>query len=202
MTTSMFIKITLSVVALTGLATAEPPNPAAKAPAKADASRPDPAAIKAEPPKPPAEVEALARNLVGSWKCTGSETAMDGSTNKLTGKITARIDLDRWWIHDVFEGKSERGGFKMVAYSTFDASSKKWRRVSIDNFGHHYVGTSDGLRDGKLVWNLDFMGTMGAGQFRDTVEPSDPKSGVKFSGVVSVDKGKSWRPVYEMTCKK
>ncbi len=194
---SMFPKITLAWVALTGLALADTP----KAPAKADASKPDPVMMKPEAPKPPAEIDAMAKNIVGNWKCTGTSTGPDGSSSKMTGKITAKVDLDKWWISDVFEGKGDRGAFKMVAYSTFDAGSKKWRRVSIDNMGHQYVGTSDGMKDGKLVWNLDFMGAMGAGQFRDSIDPTDPKA-VKFSGVMSVDKGKTWKPAYEMTCKK
>jgi hypothetical protein len=194
----MFTKITLALGALTGFAIADTP----KAPAKQDAAKPDPGMAKPEAPKPPAEIEAMAKNIVGNWKCTGTTTNPDGSTGKMTGKITAKVDLDKWWINDVFEGKGDRGAFKMVAYSTFDAGSKKWRRVSIDNMGHQYVGTSDGMKDGKLVWNLDFMGAMGAGQFRDSVDPTDPKAGVKFSGTMSVDKGKSWKPVYEMTCKK
>ncbi len=201
----MFTKISIAMLAMGGFAAADTPKD--KAPAK-DA-KPDPASmvkvpeVKPEPPKPPAEVEAMAKNVVGVWKCTGTETGMDGVANKMTAKVTGKLDLDKWWINDVIEGKSDkRGAFKMVAYSTFDASSKKWRRLSIDNMGHQYVGTSDGIKDGKLVWNLDFMGAMGSGQFKDTVDPSDPKAGVKFNGVMSVDKGKTWKPVYEMTCKK
>lgn len=192
---SMLSKITLVSVALVGTASADAP----KAPAKD--SKLDPNLGKPEMPKPPAEIDAMAKGIVGTWKCTGSTTNPDGSTLKMTAKVTAKLDLDKWWISDVTEAKNDRGPFKMVAYSTFDAGSKKWRRVSVDNMGTQYVGTSDGIKDGKLVWNLDFMGAMGAGQFRDTVDPSDPKA-VKFTGTMSMDKGKSWKPVYEMTCKK
>lgn len=185
--------IPILLLSLGSVATADP-----KAPAKE--AKPEPP--KLEAPKPPAEIEAMAKTLVGNWKCTGTTANQDGSTAKLAGKITAKVDLDKWWISDVFEGKAERGPFKMIAYSTFDAGSKKWRRVSIDNFGNQYIGTSDGLKDGKLVWNLDFMGAMGAGQFKDSIDPSDPKAGVRFTGVMSIDKGKSWKPVYEMVCKK
>jgi hypothetical protein len=31
---------------------------------------------------------------------------------------------------------------------------------------------------------------------------SDPKAGAKFWGEFSMDKGKTWTKVYEMTCKK
>lgn len=174
---TLFTKITLASVALTGIATADAP-------------------------KPPADIDAMAKNILGTWKCTGTEHAADGSAKPMTGKMIAKLDLDKWWIHDVFEGKGPRGTFKIVAYSTFDAGSKKWRRVSVDSVGHQYVGTSDGMKDGKLTWNMDFLGTMGSGQFKDTVDTTDPKAGVKFSGTMSMDKGKSWKPVYDMTCKK
>ena len=192
---SMFNKVLIAHAALAGIVMADTPKDAGKQPAQP---------VKTEPPKapePPAEVGAMAKNVVGNWKCTGTETAMDGSTTKMTGTITAKVDMDKWWINDSFEGKG-RMTFKMNAYSTYDAPSKKWRRVAIDNIGHQYVGTSDGIKDGKLVWNMDFMGAMGSGQFRDTVDPSDPKVGVKFSGQMSMDKGKSWKPVYDMICKK
>lgn len=158
--------------------------------------------VMADPPKPPADIDAMAKNLVGTWNCKGNELAQDGTAKPMTGKITAKLDLEKWWINDVFEGKGPRGTFKMVAYSTFDATSKKWRRVSVDSFGHQYVGTSDGMKDGKLTWNMDFLGTMGSGQFKDTVDTTDQKAGLKFAGSMSMDKGKSWKPVYDMICKK
>ncbi len=188
---SMFTKIFLATVALVGSATAD--TKGAPAAAKTE--------VKPEPPRPPAEIEAMAKNVVGTWKCTGTSSGMDGSSEKMTAKVVAKVDLDKWWINDVVEGKGSRGSFRMISYSTFDAASKKWRRISIDNYGNQYVGTSDGMKENKLVWNLDFMGAMGAGQFKETVDPTDPKA-VKFNGVVSVDKGKSWKPVYEMVCKK
>ena len=197
---SMVTKSVIAVAALAGVAFADTPKDA-KPVAKDTGSMPNPDTIKPKAPEPPAEIDAMAKNIVGTWKCAGTETAMDGSTSKLTGTIKAKVDMDKWWINDSFEGKG-RLPFKMNAYSTFDASSKKWRRVSIDNMGRQYVGTSDGLKDGKLVWNMDFFGTMGSGQFKDTVDPSDPKVGVKFAGQMSMDKGKTWKPVYEMTCKK
>jgi hypothetical protein len=191
MTMSKFTPFIL--VALGGVAVADSP--------KTPATKAEPP--KVEAPKPPAEIDAMAKNVVGNWKCTGTETAMDGSTSKITGKVTGKLDLDKWWLNDVTEGKSDkRGAFKMIAYSTFDTSSKKWRRIAIDNMGVQYVGTSDGIKDGKLVWNMDFISAGASGQFKDTVDPSDPKAGVKFSGVMSVDKGKTWKPVYEMLCKK
>lgn len=190
------------LMALSGLATAEPQTKDKPSTPVKDAKEAKTEAVKLEAPKPPAEIEVMSKSVVGTWKCTGTTTSMTGAADQLTAKVTAKVDLDKWWISDVVEGKSARGAFKMVSYSTFDAGSKKWRRVSIDNMGNQYVGTSDGIKDGKLVWSLDFIGANGAGQFKDTVDPTDAKAGVKFTGVMSVDKGKTWKPVYEMTCKK
>ena len=43
---------------------------------------------------------------------------------------------------------------------------------------------------------------MGAGTFKDHVDMTDAKAGVKMWGEMSMDKGKTWKKVYEMTCKK
>ena len=79
---------------------------------------------------------------------------------------------------------------------------KKWRRVSVDNMGAQMIGTSDGLKDNKVDFNMDTMGGMGpAGMFRDHVEMVDAKN-VKAWGEMTMDKGKTWTKVYEMACKK
>jgi hypothetical protein len=43
---------------------------------------------------------------------------------------------------------------------------------------------------------------MGEVMFRDHEDMSDPKAGVKQWGEFSMDKGKTWTKVYELTCKK
>ncbi|MDX2089395.1 MAG: DUF1579 family protein [Kofleriaceae bacterium] len=173
-------------------------KPAAGAPATA------PVPPKAEPPampKPPAEIAASLKTMQGTWKCTGSMTGPDGQPVAMKSTQKTKGDLDGWWIQDSYEGTMGKAKFRFVAYTTYDATAKKWRRVFIDNTGGQMIGTSDGVKDGKLDYNLDSMGPMGGGQFRDHTDLTDPKA-LKTWGEMSMDKGKTWMKVYEMTCKK
>lgn len=183
---------------------APPPKADAKLDAKADAKLDAKTVVKMEPPKPPVEVAEMAKLVVGTWRCSGTEINADGTSVKMTATVKTKVDLDKWWISETMQAKGPRGTFKMVAYTTFDPNSKKWRRVSVDSMGNQYVGTSDGIKDGvaKLDWNIDTMGSMGAGMFRDHIDLTAVKTGTKLSGELSTDKGKTWKPVYEMTCKK
>lgn len=183
----------------------------AKATTKTDTKAPDTKATdtktagtdakKPEMPKVPSEVAEMAKSVVGTWKCKGDEWDQTGARGAVTAVNRSKVDMDKWWIVDNLEVKGKMP-FKMVSYTTYDAGSKKWRRVGIDNWGGQMVGTSDGMKDGKMVWNMDMMGPMGAGMFRDSVDTTDAKAGVKFMGEMSMDKGKSWNKAYEMTCKK
>ncbi len=211
---------TLTIIGMTGIALAQPkadpkaapaPVPApvktdakvdAKvAPVKTDAKVDPKAGAKMEMPKPPAEIDAMAKTSVGTWRCAGTETGMDGVPGKMSAVIKVKVDLDKWWISETIEARGKTGTFKMTGFATFDAGSKKWRKLSVDNSGGQMIGTSDGVKDNKLVWNMDMMNPMGAGQFRDTIDTTDPKA-VKLWGEMSMDKGKTWKPVYELTCKK
>jgi hypothetical protein len=214
---------TFAMIGMIGTAAAQPKTDAkapvkadAKAPVKADAkvdtklkvepkdakSQPAPTGDKkAELPKPPAELEAMAKLATGTWRCKGQEFGMDGAAVPATATNKAKVDLDKWWLAETTEVKGKTL-FKMQSFTTFDSASKKFRRVSVDNFGSYMVGTSDGMKDNKIDWNLDTMGPMGAGLFRDHTDLSDAKAGSKVWGEMSMDKGKTWTKVYEMTCKK
>jgi hypothetical protein len=62
------------------------------------------------------------------------------------------------------------------------------------------VGTAD-MKDGKLEATWDTMGGMGAGMFKDHGDMTDKKVGTHMWGEMSMDKGKTWTKVYDMTCK-
>ncbi|MBA3819209.1 MAG: hypothetical protein H0X17_09985 [Deltaproteobacteria bacterium] len=172
-------------------------TPAAKVDAKVDAK-----AAKPVMPKPPTELGDMGKAVVGTWRCTGTETGQDGASGKMTATVRAKLDLDKWWISESMDAKGTRGSYKSVAYTTYDPGSKKWRRVSVDSMGNQFVGTSDGMKENKLTWNMDMMGGMGAGMFRDYTDMTAAKAGVKMWGEMSMDKGKTWNKVYELTCKK
>jgi hypothetical protein len=193
-----FTRIAVAMLAMVGVAQADK-HAEKKAPAKAAKSDAKPA--KMEAPKPAAEIDAMAKVVVGTWNCKGDAFDMTGAKSAVTATNKVKLDLDKFWIADALEVK---GGmpYKMTAYTTFDGAAKKWRRVALNNLGGYMVGTSDGMKDNKMDWTLDTVGPMGTGQFRDHVDATDTKAGVKFSGEMSMDKGKTWTKVYEMTCKK
>jgi hypothetical protein len=191
----MFTKVAIALIATAGIAGAD--DKKAPAPAK-DAAKP---AAKPEAPKPPAELDALAKVMVGTWKCKGDVMDMAGAKTAVTATNTVKLDLNKFWIAETLDVKGGIG-YKQNGYTTYDSKASKWRRVAVDGFGGYMVGTSDGLKDNKLDWTMDTVSAMGTGQFRDHVDASDAKAGVKFSGEMSMDKGKTWVKMYEMVCKK
>jgi hypothetical protein len=184
-------------------------GPQAQAGAAPQAQAVAPAAPKPAPeaPRPPAELAAHAKAFGGTWRCTG--IAMDGPDMKTELKFAAtmkgKTDLDGWWIRSAMDGKMGDGKtatkFKMESFSTYDASAKKWRTVGVMNDGGLMLGTSDGPKDGKMQMTSDTWGPWGQGQMRETHDATDPKA-VKMSGEMSMDRGKSWLKVYDMTCKR
>jgi hypothetical protein len=59
-----------------------------------------------------------------------------------------------------------------------------------------------GMVAGKMDWDLQMHGPMGEMMFRDHVDTTDAKVGVKAWGEGSMDMGKTWMKVYDMSCKK
>jgi hypothetical protein len=186
------------------------PKAGATAPgAKADPKAATPAAGAADakaaavkPPAPPAEIKEALKTQGGNWRCTGEAADPSGQMTAMKGTMRTKADLDGWWIQDSFTGTMGKAKYKQTAYTTYDAASKKWRRISVDNMGGQAIGTSDGFKEGKATYNMDTMGAMGNAMFRDNVDMSDKKAGVKVSGEMSMDKGKTWTKVYEATCKR
>src|SRR6185436_17325567 len=96
-----------------------PPAPAKGAPAapaekkappadKAPAPAPAPTADKAAPPKPaeaPAELAEFAKNMGGSWKCTG-QAEIGGQMMDVKATITHKVDpnLNKFWVATSFTG--------------------------------------------------------------------------------------------------
>jgi hypothetical protein len=176
----------------------------APAPAPKVEKTPAPAAVKVEPrvvapPVPPAEIEAMAKTAAGNWRCKGDEWDDRGARAPMTATSSIKLDLDKSWIVETTEAKG-RLPFKMVAYTTYDASSKKWRRLGIMSHGGQLIGTSDGLKDNKMTWKIDLVTPMGAGMMREHMDMTDLKAGLKGRGEISLDRGKTWLKVYEMTC--
>jgi hypothetical protein len=153
--------------------------------------------------KAPPEIAAMAKQMAGTWRCKGQGVGPDMKMADMTGTMRAgKLDMENWWIHDTFDSTGKTGKYHFDSYVTMDPSSKKWHRVMIESGGGYSTGDSAGMTGGKLDWDLTANGPMGQAMFRDHIDASDPKAGVKTWGEASMDHGKSWTKVYELTCKK
>jgi hypothetical protein len=193
----------VSLLGMTGLVSAQG---ATKAPASKVADTK--AEAPTEMPKPPAEIALAAKSKGGRWRCTG--IAMGGpdmrTEMKFTGTQTSKLELDGWWIHDAFNGTIGTGKtamkFKMESYATYDGNTKKWRMISVMNDGGSMMGTSEGMKDGRMDITSEAYSMMGTGTFKEHIDMSDPKAGVKTWGEMSMDRGKTWNKVFEITCRR
>jgi hypothetical protein len=153
-------------------------------------------------PKAPQEVTDMAKSLAGTWKCDGTAMGPDMKEAKMTATMKSKADLDGFWLHDSFEGTVTGMKYKMEAFTTYDAAAKKFRRTSVANDGALMTGTSDGMKDMKIEFDMDSFSPHGQNLLKDHVDASDLKKGVHAWGEVSMDKGKTWAKVYDETCKK
>ena len=179
------------VLGLGGLAAAGDGKDAKAPPAKA-----------MEMPKAPKEVADMAKGMMGTWNCTGKGMMPDGMSMDMSGTYKSKSDLDGFWVHESLDGKMGKMPFKFESYATYDAAAKKWQKVGVDNMGGHSMGTSDGMKDGKMEWAVESMGPMGAMMEKEHIDMSDAKAGNKVWGEMSMDKGKTWKKSFEVVCKK
>jgi hypothetical protein len=176
---------------------------AAKADAKAGAAAATPAM---EMPKPPAEIAAALKEMGAHKNCTG--TGMGGPDMKTEMKFKSSMnnksDLGGWWIHmsmngTMGEGKAS-GKFMMESYQTWDAKMGKWRISGVMNDGSNMAGTAD-MKDGKYESQADVWSDMGKATMKEHGDMTDKKVGMHMWGEMSMDGGKTWNKVYDMTCK-
>ena len=169
-------------------------------------TKPAPAADKAPvPPKleVPAELTAMAKQMTGSWKCTGQAELM-GTMLDVKATITHKADrnLNNFWIQASFVGTAGKlPPFKFTTYTTYDATAKKLWRVSVNARGGHGAawGTIAGT---KTTWEGDARWVGGVDvKIRETHEVVSPKE-VKVMGEYSKDGGKTWSKDHEAACKK
>jgi len=211
-----FSRVAIVLIGMTGLVAAQPkaadPKMAPKAvdpkmaPKAADPKMADPKAggDKMAEMKPPAELADMAKAAAGTWRCKGQ--ALDMKTQKMgdmTGTMTMKLAVDNWWMHGSFASKMGKDSFHFESFTTVDPSTKKLKRVMVETGGGWSSGESAGMKDNKVDWDLTAHSPMGDAMFRDHEDMTDlAKTGVKMWGEFSMDKGKAWTKVYEMTCKK
>jgi hypothetical protein len=213
MTMNTFFKVAVVMVGMTGLAAAQP-----KADPKAGETKTSAATPKAEPKaepkaaagdkagampeKPPMELTEMAKGAVGTWHCKGQGMDHAMKMVDITATMRIKLDLANWWVHGSFETKMGKEPFLFESFTTFDPKSKTWKRVMVESGGGWSTGESAGMKDNKIDWEASAHSPMGDGKFRDHEDMSDPKAGAKMWGEFSMDGGKTFMKVYEMTCKK
>jgi len=205
------ISITLAMaLGLTGGALADSHNEMKKAP-EAAKKAPDAAPAKAveppkkmEAPKPPAEVAEMAKAMLGTWKCTGKAAMNPADMTAMTDMkmtMTFKLDMDKFWIVGTMASQG-KPSYKGTMYTTFDASSKKWVRLAVDNMGGSETNSSMGLKDNKITWEGEArMPGMGTMKTRTTETLTTPGKEVSIVGEGTMD-GKTWMKGWEATCKK
>jgi hypothetical protein len=167
--------------------------------AAADEAKPAKPHAKIEMPRPAPELAAMAKDWTGTWACKGKAWMPDGSEHAMTGKLTARLDLNRFWLHESWDGQLDKIGYKQETYTTYDAKAKRWRRVVVNSLGGQMTGTSEAASDNKLDFTLEAISVMGPVMLKEHVDMTDPKA-PKLSTERSMDGGTTWQKDYALTC--
>jgi hypothetical protein len=198
-----FSRVTIALVGMTSLVAAQPKAVTKPAEVKpADAKPADAKAPAMAEMKPPQELTDAAKAATGTWKCKGQGMDRTMKMTDMTGSMKVKLAVDNWWMHASFDARMGKEPFHFESYTTFDAGSKKWKRVMVESGGGWATGESAGTKDSKTDWDVVMRTPMGELMFRDHEDMSDIKAGLKNWGEMSMDKGRTWTKVYEMTCKK
>jgi hypothetical protein len=156
------------------------------------------------PPKPaPALVEAF-KGMEGTWACTGS---MDNPTKPGT-QLATKSEMK---IASEVDGFAYSGSLKMEKNAVmpaggkvhihwgYDTAKQKLIEFGFDNGGNSWSGTSDGLKDGSVVWTEEGVMMGQTAKSRTTVTTKNPKEVLVVSEVE--EKG-AWKKMGEDHCKK
>src|SRR5665647_2021683 len=146
--------ISLSIATLAGAAFAEDKKPAQ--PPADNKKAPDAGAMMKPPeaPKPPTELNDLAKAMAGTWKCTGTAD-IAGAMQEVKATITHKPDLDNFWMQSTFKGAvGKLPPFKFTMFTTYDAASKKFWRTRVNGRGGH-ASESGTMTGAKISWEGD-----------------------------------------------
>jgi hypothetical protein len=205
-----FSRVAIVLIGMTSVVAAQPKPadnkmapPAAK---PADSKMAPPVAKPADggmpEMKPPQELADAAKASSGTWTCKGQGMDHSMAMIAMTGKMKISLSADKWWLQSTFDSKMGKQPFHFDSFTTYDAATKKWKRVMVESGGGWLTGESAGMKDNKIDWDMASHGPMGDGMFRDHEDLTDAKAGAKMWGEFSMDKGKTWTKVYDMACKK
>lgn len=198
-----FSRVAMVLIGMTTVAAAQPKADSKMAAPAAPAAQPADAKAGGMPEmKPPAELVAAMKASGGTWTCKGQGMDDAMAMAPMTGKMKVVLSADKWWMQSSFESKMGKTPLHLQSFTTYDAMSKKWKRVMVSSGGGWSSGESAGMKDNKMDWDMTSHTPMGEMMFRDHEDLTDAKAGAKMWGEISSDKGKTWIKVYEMACKK
>ena len=205
--------IAIAAMLVGSAALAQPKAPEAKKeapPVKAPDPKTPPAGDKKPEPmkmpemKPAPEVAAMAKGMAGNWKCAG-KMVMDPSKPDMTdftGTFKAALDPTKFWVKGDWSGAG--GKMKGTMFVTYDPAAKKWYRHMMNNMGGGGMESSDGLpagaTEGKMTWMGEHHGMGMQHKTRNTEEIAAKSN--KMTSEASMDGGKTWKTMMEMTCTK
>ena len=146
-------------------------------------------AAAAQPARPAPEIADMVKSLGGTWRCDGT-----AGTEKVKATLTGKVDIAGVWAHETLIA----GKLELHAFTTFDERDKKWHRIELGSDGEAFSGTADTMKDMKMDVLLDSR----AAQRREHVDASDLRRGLHVTAEQSLDKGKTWQPVYDLLCRR
>jgi hypothetical protein len=123
----------------------------------------------AQDSKPPAELQAY-QMMIGTWKCAG-KVSMGGKEFKTTGTYKVAWELDKRWVVAHAEGKSPdmpgtHSGLDLYGY---DATTKVYTHIGVDNFGNLTNLMSKGWEGDKQEWVGTNSGTGPSAETKVTI---------------------------------
>jgi hypothetical protein len=149
---------------------------------------------------PAPELVAMGKSMAGTWSCNGQGLGRDGKLTGMTATTTWTIEMDGWWLRERFSAKiGNEIGHAYDGYISLDPRSKKWRRVMVVGGGGWNSGETTSVtacgaapNGCRMDWELSAHNMMGEFVFRDHVDATDLKHGLKGWGELSMDNGKTW----------
>lgn len=112
-------------------------------------------------------------DLTGTWYL---ENGLDSAL-----ALVGRVILD--------DGTSTQGGEFTRELIAYDAFTKQYTRTIVANTGSHYVFTSTGWKDDKLIWTGEQHASTGVVELREEIERTSPDS---FNAVFYRREGQKW----------
>jgi hypothetical protein len=147
-------------------------------------------------PKPPPELDAMAKLMLGTWACD-STVKFGKSNEKYSLKITWTRELGGFWLVGRSEATVQGMKLETVSYLGYDAGSKTWTQMAVDNQGSVVSLTAKGNPD-----KLEFTGKVRAmGQEMSPTMTMVKKSDKEVALTTSATMG-GQSMSEEMVCKK